>query len=123
MRPVRIPIKPATDSTLKPTTCNAPKSATRDDLKPATQNALKPAGRGALALAATCSGITPRRHSWIGGRRPRRRRDWQRSADSVEKLPAFKKNPENGSVLAEFCFSTCGKLTLVAHFSEAKLRQ
>jgi hypothetical protein len=39
---------------------------------------------------------------------------------SVEKLP-FQKSPENGSVLAEFCSSTCGNRTLAAYFSGIKL--
>jgi hypothetical protein len=41
--------------------------------------------------------------------------------DSVEKLTAFQKNPENGSVSANFYSSACGNRTLMADFSDINL--
>jgi hypothetical protein len=45
----------------------------------------------------------------------------QLSGDSVEKLTAFQKNPENGSVSANFYSSACGNRTLMADFWDINL--
>ncbi len=47
--------------------------------------------------------------------------DRHSATDSVEKLPTIQKNPENGSVSAEFCSFSCGYRTLVADFASIRL--